>query len=131
MTTKTTKTSNKKIKYRSKLEERVAADLHNKNVGFKYEDERISYEVVRNYKPDFQLPNGIYVEAKGWFKSEDQRKMRKLAEQYPDKDFRMLFQYANGKVQGSKMTNIEWCHKYNYKWCESVVPQEWINEDTK
>jgi len=126
LTTSTSDTN----KYRSKLEERVASDLHKRGVEFRYEDERIEYKVVRNYKPDFQLPNGIYVEAKGYFKSEDQRKMRNLKAQHPDKDFRMLFQNAKGKVQGSKMTNIAWCQKYDYPWCEALVPEEWINENT-
>ena len=121
LTTSTSDTN----KYRSKLEERVASDLNKRGVKFRYEDERIEYKVIRNYKPDFQLPNGIYVEAKGYFKSEDQRKMRNLKAQHPDKDFRMLFQNAKGKVQGSKMTNIEWCKKYDYQWCEALVPEAW------
>lgn len=102
-----------------------------RGAAYEYEGERISYVVTRQYKPDFRLANGIYVEAKGWFQSDDQRKMRLLKEQYPDLEFRMLFMNANGKCQGSKMTNAQWCEKYGFKYAEGMIPEEWINEDNR
>ena len=67
-TKKKTKTSKKEVKYRSGLERNVALDLNKRGISFQYEHERIPYVVERKYLPDFQLPNGIYIEAKGWFK---------------------------------------------------------------
>ena len=121
---KKTKTS----KYRSLLEERVAFDLNKRGIEFQYEHERIPYVVERKYLPDFQLPNGIYIEAKGYFRNEDCRKMRLLKAQYPDKEFRFLFQKLNTKVQSKRFTNQQWAEKYNFAYCEGRVPQSWLEE---
>ena len=121
---KKTKTS----KYRSLLEERVAFDLNKRGIEFQYEHERIPYVVERKYLPDFQLPNGIYIEAKGWFRDEDCRKMRLLKAQYPDKEFRFLFQNLNTKVQSKRFTNQQWAEKYNFAYCEGHVPDAWLKE---
>lgn len=99
-------------------------------MSYTYEDERIAYLVERKYIPDFRLANGIYVEAKGWFKDEDCRKMRLLKAQYPDKEFRMLFQRLKGKVQSKRYTNVEWCERYGFKYCEGRVPEAWVLEET-
>ena len=121
---KKTKTS----KYRSLLEERVAFDLNKRGIEFQYEHERIPYVVERKYLPDFQLPNGIYIEAKGYFRNEDCRKMRLLKAQYPDKEFRFLFQNLNTKVQSKRFTNQQWAEKYNFAYCEGRVPDAWLKE---
>lgn len=124
---KRTKTSNK-VKYRSGLEQKVAADLDKRGVTYQYEHERIPYVVERKYLPDFQLANGIYIEAKGYFKDEDCRKMKLLKKQYPEKEFRFLFQNQNTKVQSKRFTNAEWCEKYGFKYCQGTVPEAWIKE---
>ena len=123
-----TSAKTKTFKYRSGLEKNVALDLAKRGVDFLYEDERIPYVVERKYIPDFQLPNGIYVEAKGWFRDEDCRKMRLLKAQYPDKEFRFLFQNNKTKVQSKRYTNQQWAEKYNFKYCEGTVPEDWLEE---
>jgi hypothetical protein len=130
-TKKKTKTSKKEVKYRSGLERNVALDLNKRGISFQYEHERIPYVVERKYLPDFQLPNGIYIEAKGWFKDEDCRKMKLLKKQYPDKEFRFLFQNNNTKVQSKRFTNSQWCEKYDFKYCEGKVPDSWLKEKLK
>jgi len=127
---KKTKTS-KEVKYRSGLERNVAFDLTQRGIDFQYEHERIPYVVERKYLPDFQLPNGLYIEAKGWFRDEDCRKMRLLKAQYPEKEFRFLFQNINTKVQSKRFTNAQWCEKYNFKYCEGKVPDAWLEEKLK
>jgi hypothetical protein len=122
------KTKTKTSKYRSGLEKNVALDLAKRGVDFLYEDERIPYVVERKYIPDFQLPNGIYVEAKGWFRDEDCRKMRLLKAQYPDKEFRFLFQNNKTKVQSKRFTNAQWAEKYDFQYCEGTVPEDWLEE---
>jgi len=66
----------KDYKYRSGLEERIAKDLHDQGIAFDYEERRVKYLLSehRSYKPDFELPNGIIIEAKGRFKPEDRKK---------------------------------------------------------
>ena len=128
MTVTSAKKKTKTSKYRSLLEERVAFDLNKRGIEFQYEHERIPYVVERRYLPDFQLPNGIYIEAKGWFRDEDCRKMRLLKAQYPDKEFRFLFQNLNTKVQSKRFTNQQWAEKYNFAYCEGRVPDAWLKE---
>lgn len=125
------KKSQETSKYRSKFEMRVAESLTNKRVKFGYESQLVPYIVEKNYKPDFVLPNGILVEAKGYFRSMDQRKHRLLKEQHPELDIRMLFMKLDSRVQGSKMTCREWCEKYGIQYAETEVPREWINEQKK
>ena len=108
----------------------MAEDLQKRGVDYQYEHERIPYVVARKYLPDFQLPNGIYIEAKGFFKDEDCRKMKLLKAQYPDKEFRFLFQNKNTKVQSKRFTNAQWCEKYDFLYCEGVVPDAWLEEKT-
>ena len=64
------------MRFRSGLESRTAAWLKLRKVKFKYEESRIPYSVaeVRHYTPDFQLPNGIYIETKGRFIPSDRKK---------------------------------------------------------
>lgn len=130
MTTKkpTIAGTSKETKFRSNFELLIARDLDKSTKDYLYEQVKMSYTVERNYLADFVLPNGIIIEAKGWFKSQDQRKMRALKEQYPDQDIRFVFQRANSKVQGSQMTCADWCEKYGFKYAEGYIPKEWVNE---
>ena len=114
----------------SKLEALIAEELDQLGVPYQYETQRLPYTVERLYIPDFILPNGIIVEAKGWFLSEDRRKMKLVKKQYPNLDIRMLFQ--KGKLdqpgQASKATNREWCRKNGFPCAEGTIPLEWIHE---
>lgn len=114
--------------FKSKFEAEIARLLDRQNVDYSYEGMNLRYAVIRNYKPDFILPNGVIIETKGYFASDDQRKMRAVREQHPELDIRMVFQRLAGKVQGSKMTNAEWCDKYGFKYADGKIPKEWINE---
>ena len=97
MKKKTSLLKNKKKKqtFRSKFEESIANDLDNQKVEYVYESEKLQYTVERNYLPDFKLPSGIFIEAKGWFKSADQRKHRIIKKQHPNIDIRFVFQNPN------------------------------------
>lgn len=112
--------------FRSKFEQTVAQDLDKKKVDYEYEAHRLPYIVERNYLPDFRLPSGVFVEAKGYFKSADQRKHKLLKEQSPHLEVRFVFQNASGRVQGSKLSCAEWCDKHGFLYAESVVPKEWL-----
>ena len=62
--------------YRSGLEIKVKDYLVERNVRVKYEAIKIEWEdlMYRTYTPDFVLPNGIIIETKGRFTSDDRRK---------------------------------------------------------
>lgn len=132
MTSKSAKrtTTTSKNKYRSKFEGAIASNLEARGVSYEYESQRLSYVVTRDYKPDF-LVGSIFVEAKGYFRSADQRKMRSVRDQHPDIDIRFVFQKASGRVQGSKMTCADWCEKYGFVWAEGTIPEDWIKNGKK
>lgn len=95
------------------------------------EIEAVSYKSRREkkYHPDFQLANGIYIEAKGWFKAEDREKHLCIKYQHPELDIRFVFTNPKDKLgKGSTTTYGEWCVKYGFKFAKGVVPQAWINE---
>ena len=119
-----TSTSNK---YRSKLEASMAAILHAKNVAFTYESIRLDYTLEGTYVPDFILPSGIMVEAKGQLRPEDRRKLRAVKTQHPDLDIRLCFQNANEKINRKKnsMRYYELADRNGFKWCHKVIPADW------
>ena len=72
--------------------------IHAKNVAFTYETIRLDYTLEGTYVPDFILPSGIMVEAKGHLRTEDRRKLRAVKTQHPHLDIRLCFQNANEKI---------------------------------
>jgi hypothetical protein len=112
----------------SKIEANVAEQLDSLGIEYGYESQRLSYVLERTYVPDFILPNGIIVEVKGWFLSEDRRKMKLVKKQYPHLDIRFVFQNASAKGQQSKVTNAEWAKKNGFLYAEGLIPKEWLDE---
>ena len=118
---------------RSGLEVAVAADLAFKGVQFKGEKDLKAIEYrnlkVKKYHPDFQLRNGIIIEAKGWFKTADRTKHLCVKFQHPEKDIRFVFSNPNAKLgKKSKTTYAMWCEKNGFKYAKGFVPQAWIEE---
>lgn len=114
-------------KYRSQLEAMIALNLSRKKIKFKFEESKLSYTCW--YIPDFELPNGIIVEAKGYLDAKDRSKMISVKKDHPDLDIRFCFQNAKNKLgKGSKTTYAEWAQKHGFPWCEKIIPQEWVEE---
>ena len=116
------------------FEERVISDLTKRGVPYKYEPEKIAYTVERHYIPDL-LINQMWVELKGYFRQDAQRKMKAIKAQHPDMDIRFVFQKADSPIQGakkrkdgSKMTCAEWADRQGFVWAEATIPEEWLNE---
>lgn len=122
----------KKSTKRSGFEDKIWESLgaNQKTVG--YETEKISYTVpekIRNYIPDFILPNGIYVEVKGRLTLADRQKMVWVKNSNPDLDIRFVFQRKNNYIRkGSKTTYAEWAEKNGFPYAEGTIPDEWLNE---
>jgi hypothetical protein len=113
---------------RSTFEDRLAQQMNAKGLAYKYEpkDEHLGY--MLEYIPDFVLPNGIIVEAKGWFDSTDRTKMLRVKQANPERDIRFCFM-ANNKINPkSKMRYSDWCEKHGFQWCLKEIPEEWWNE---
>lgn len=124
----------KTSKKRSGFEEQVIDRLDRDGVCYLYEPDKLVYSVERYYIPDL-LVNDIYIELKGYFRQDAQRKMRAVQKQHPDKDIRFVFQNSQSTIQGakkrkdgSKMTCAEWADLYGFKWAHQRIPKEWITE---
>jgi hypothetical protein len=121
--------------FRSGFEKVIAEDMIEKKVDFAYEDKVIMYVVpaaTRKYIPDFTLPNGIIVEAKGRWTLDDRKKIILVMEQNPKLDLRMLFQRDQVLNKGSKTKYSAWCDKRNIPYAVGkVIPSEWLSEGTE
>ena len=118
----------KEIKFRSKLEERVATLLEQLGVSYEYESEKLSYTIEHNYTPDFVLPNYVYLETKGYWDAADRRKVLAVKRDNPDVDLRMVFQSPYNKInKKSKTTYAMWCEKHDIPWTSyHNIPLEWL-----
>ena len=116
----------RRSKYRSRFEERLAAAVEQAKVNFSYETLRLPYTVERVYTPDFILPNGVIVEAKGYWEAGDRTKHLSVREAHPDVDMRFCFLNANNKLsKKSKTSYADWGDKKGFLWCEKVIPASW------
>ena len=113
--------------YRSGLEERLGKYLDKLAVPYLYEVEKFDYVTRSKYTPDFFLPNGVIIEAKGFFKPSDRRKMLAVKEQNPELDIRFVFQRNNTLSKNSKTTYGDWCDKHGFPWCVyPSIPTTWL-----
>jgi len=114
--------------FRSGFEAKTANFLRRNGVEFGYENMKIEYMKMSTYTPDFILPNGIIVETKGLWTSEDRTKHLLIREQHPELDVRLCFQNAQNKLRkGSKTTYAMWCEKKGLKYCDKTIPKSWLN----
>ena len=118
----------KNIKFRSKLEEKVADLLEGLGVSYEYEPEKLSYTIEHNYTPDFVLPNYIYLETKGYWDPADRRKVLAVKRDNPDVDLRMVFQSPFNTIsKKSKTTYAQWCEKHDIPWTSfHNIPLDWL-----
>lgn len=118
--------------YKSRLEDNLAQQFEQAGLPFDYEKEKLKYEVPARqatYTPDFKIGD-IFVEAKGWFQTEDRTKLRMVKQSHPHLDIRLVFQRANSKIsKDSKTTYAKWCDDHGFPWADGgAVPLAWIEE---
>lgn len=118
--------------YRSGLEVAISAALTAAGVAFLYEQVVIPFNQpakARKYTPDFVLPNGIIVETKGLWESDDRQKHLWVREQHPKLDIRLVFSNANAKLyKGSPTTYATFCDKHGIPWANKTIPVSWLTE---
>ena len=119
--------------YRSHFEERIGTALEKAKVSFEYETLKLTYHKKPSvYTPDFILPNGIIVEAKGYLTQADRVKMKLVKDQHPHLDIRFIFQDPNKKLsKTSKTTYGKWAEKHGFKWASGLIPTWWLKEPRK
>jgi hypothetical protein len=114
--------------YRSGFEAKLANQLQRSGVEFQYETLQLEYKKVSTYTPDFILPNGIIIEAKGLWVTEDRTKHLLIREQHPHLDIRMVFMNAANKIRkGSSTSYAHWCEKKGIKYANKVIPKSWLS----
>jgi hypothetical protein len=117
--------------YRSRLEEKLARWFELNGHQFEYETLTLNYTLSAVYTPDFILPNGVILEAKGYFKPEDRRKMLAVKKQHPHLDIRLVFQQPyNTLTKKSATTYAKWAEKNGFLWAASHdIPLDWFDEN--
>lgn len=95
----------------------------------RYEDCKVMYVgQVKTYLPDFILPNGIIVEAKGYFDASDRTKHLQIKQQHPGLDIRFVFSNPKGRLsKRSRTTYGDWCRKHGFLYAKGVIPDEWFH----
>jgi hypothetical protein len=137
--------------FRSGLEKQVAEQLDEEGVAYSHEGQWVRYVVPEReakYLPDFSFAGcPIILEPKGRFGGnykgfkgrqmvgakdaavKERQKFVLLKEQHPELDIRFVFSRASTPIYaGSKTTYAKWATDHGFKWCEKVVPPEWIAE---
>ena len=115
--------------YRSGFEAKLAHQLQRGGVSFQYESIKLEYTKTATYTPDFILPNGIIIEAKGVWTVEDRTKHLLVREQHPHLDIRLVFMNASNKIRkGSDTTYAKWCEKKNILYANKTIPKSWLSQ---
>ncbi|MET4733904.1 hypothetical protein ABIE64_002633 [Thalassospira sp. MBR-102] len=121
-----------KYGFRSGLEETVAKQIERAGLKVRFETDVIRY--VRpafnaKYTPDFILENGIIIETKGRFVTEDRQKHLLIKTQHPALDIRFVFSNPNSRIsKQSKTTYAMWCDKHGFKYAKGTIPLVWLDE---
>lgn len=121
------------MKFRSKFEKHVYEAAGRRKLDYEPSDSKILYTQTKRYIPDFVLPNGIVVEAKGYFTSKDRTKMLNVAKNNKHLDIRLVFQRANNRLTKSpnSLTYWQWAEKHGFPWAEGEIPEKWWKEKPK
>ena len=128
MRKKRKKRSSPTSKYRSGFEQTLANQLQRSGVAFEYETVKLEYQKIATYTPDFILPNGIIIEAKGVWTVEDRTKHLLVRQQHPHLDIRLVFMNAFNKIRkGSNTTYARWCEKKNIIYANKTIPKSWLS----
>ncbi len=126
------KSSGSSSSYRSGLEERIAKQLEVTKLPVHFESFFLNYtkpETGHKYTPDFVLHNGIIIESKGLFDTDDRKKHLLIKEQHPSLDIRFVFSRSTSKLyKGSKTTYADWCIKNGFKFADKLIPVSWLKE---
>lgn len=118
--------------YRSGLERAIGNQLDRADVPVEYETLTIPYEQpakARKYTPDFILPNGIIIEAKGHLQTADRQKHLMVRDTHPELEIRFVFSRSTNRIsKRSKTTYAAWCRSKGFLFSDLVIPATWLRE---
>jgi len=120
--------------FRSEGESLLAAQLSKLGTTWEYEpkDARMRWQPkIRTYLPDFRVTRDdgsvLIIEYKGRLTIDGRQKILAIKTQYPDVDFRLIFERPNNPInKGSNTTYGEWATKHNIIWAYSRMPKSWL-----
>ena len=133
-------------RYRSRFEEQTAKQLRKAKVKHKYESKPLRYESFgqpRVYWPDFVInttTSQVFIECKGWLRTDDRWKLEKVREANPEIDLRLCFWDATKPIEtgtpeidygaglGRWPTLAEWADGLGFRWCHRELPKAWLDE---
>jgi hypothetical protein len=124
----------KKHRFRSGFELEFAHYLNKNSIKYEYERDKLEYIVdPKTYCPDFYLSEyDFYIETKGRLTSSDRVKHLYIKKQHPDVDIRFIFTNSRTKLRkGAKSSYAEWCIKYNFRYNDRIIPEDWLKEKGK
>ena len=115
---------------------KISIALEELGVDYDYEPYSIKYErpaQISKYTPDFLIIiNGLLVETKGRFTSQERKKFKLLKEQHPEIDLRFVFSNPNTRIgKKSKTTYGMWCERIGYPYAKELIPTKWLKENGK
>ena len=112
--------------YRSGFERTLAAQLSKARIKFDYETLQLPYVLNRTYWPDFILPNGVLIEAKGKLDADTKSKMIAVKKAHPELDIRFVFMRGTNKLsKRSKKTYMDWAEDNGFPAADGVIPEDW------
>ena len=121
------------ITVRSGFEAKLARALDQAGVPVRYEKTKLKNAVPARpatYMPDFQLPSGVYVEAKGEVTAADRKKHLLVRDQHPTEEIRFVFQTPNRYMSASKSgTYASWCDDNGFQYAKGEIPKAWLKEN--
>ena len=131
----------KKIRFRSRLEEQIADQLIELDQAWAYEGETFPYIIPKSlhtYCPDFVIDTSkgnLYIECKGkhrWggLDKKTRDKMIYVRDQNEGLDIRFIFDKKNNRIgkSGRSKTWEKWCEENNFLYAINHIPREWLDE---
>lgn len=118
-------------RYKSKFEGEIGRLMTEAGIEFQYEpaDKRVPYHMEHVYHPDFLLPHGVLVEAKGFLDAVDRRKLLRVKQEHPELDLRLLFQRSTTRISRAlrSLTYAEWADRHGFLWAQGPeIPKSWL-----
>lgn len=117
--------------FRSGFEVTLDTQLRASGISYSYETMTIPYTLHHKYTPDWQLANGIIIEAKGVLNKRDPKESAKMVavkQQHPELDIRFVFMDADIPLPRQKQTHGQWATKYGFPYASGRIPEEWLTE---
>lgn len=107
--------------FRSGSEARLAGELKDLGVPYEFETTHIEYTTSHTYTPDFVVLNDagerVVLEVKGYWDSQDRRKILTVVEGNPGLNLWMIFDNSNKPIRkGSPTSYADWCDKKGIKY---------------